>query len=42
MSEEPVDVCDECGASLAYHGNRWGCNETVCDGCYDRLESLRL
>jgi len=34
-----VDQCDDCGADLLYPGNRWG-SETVCDGCYGRLEAM--
>lgn len=39
MSEDVVDHCGDCGAPLAYHGNRLT-GGTYCDSCYDSLEAM--
>lgn len=38
-SRGPIDHCDDCGAALAYPGNRLG-GSSYCDGCYTGLEAM--
>lgn len=35
-----LDICDKCDAKLLYKGNSGLGSDTLCDTCYDRMESM--
>jgi len=35
-----LDECDRCGTGLLYHGNSGLGHDTLCDGCFEKVEAM--